>query len=114
MSIFSRFFGDKDRKRESEELVRDSEAGSAESESPLSLQILFSDPCSFDVPELEKALRAFHKSMAQGSWKLEGELSDAERHVSLASWGKHGRIQCAYACRSRRGLHRTCPLSTGP
>jgi hypothetical protein len=84
MSIYNRFFGN----RESEDAPDDLVAGPRRDDSP-ALQVLFADGIRFDPAAVTQAIRAYHPSMAKGRCEVAGELNQDGKLFGLAGWGEH-------------------------
>jgi hypothetical protein len=56
---------------------------------PLTLQVLFAEPRSFETKELTRDLRTFDRSMDCGRCEVEDQLAKEGKLFGLAGWDKH-------------------------
>src|SRR5215471_16273140 len=85
MSIFSRFFGESD----ADEPARGKLIANSNIENPLSLQVLFPEPCELDSARLTGAFKAYHRSMSGVRCEIDPALSREGKVFGLLGWGKH-------------------------
>lgn len=85
MSIFSRFFGKSD--------ADDSGVGQLVAnpaiEHPLSLQVLFPEPCVVESERLVEAFKSYHRSMSRVRCEVDPTLSQDGTVFGMIGWGKH-------------------------
>ena len=85
MSVFSRFFGKSD--------TDDSGDGklfaNPKIEHPLSLQVLFPEPCPLDSDRLADAFRSYHPSMSRVRCEIDPALNREGKVFGMVGWGKH-------------------------
>jgi hypothetical protein len=85
MSVFSRFFGKSD----------DDDSGAGELvanpniEHPLSLQVLFPEPCPLDSEGLAEVFRLYHPSMSRARCEIDPTLNREGKMFGMVGWGKH-------------------------
>jgi hypothetical protein len=84
MSIYTRFFGN----RESDDGPDDLVAGPKAEDAP-ALQVLFADSVQLDPVAVSKAMRAYHPSMAKARCEVAADLHQGGKIFGLAGWGEH-------------------------
>ena len=85
MSVFSRFFG----KSDADDSGDGQLIANPKIEHPLSLQVLFSEPCLLDSDRLAAAFRAYHSSMARVRCEIDAALNRDGKVFGMIGWGKH-------------------------
>lgn len=83
MSIISRFFGKRASAADSGLLAN------KYIESPLSLQVLFSDTFNLDAVALAKRLRTYHPQLALANVELDEESCRQGTPMGMIGWGEH-------------------------
>ena len=85
MSVLSRFFG----KSGADDSGDGQLVANPKIEHPLSLQVLFSEPCLLDADPLVAAFRAYHSSMAKVRCEIDPALNREGKMFGMIGWGKH-------------------------
>ena len=85
MSLFSRFFG----KSAADDSGDGQLVANQKIKRPLSLQVLFSEPCLLDSDRLAAAFRAYHSSMARVRCEIDPELNREGKVFGMVGWGNH-------------------------
>ncbi|MCP4597573.1 DUF4261 domain-containing protein [Neptuniibacter sp.] len=83
MSILSRFFGKQEAESDSNLILND------QIESPLSLQVLFSNSFAFNSSSFESKFRSYHPSLSEAKIELDEELKQQGSLIGLIGWGEH-------------------------
>jgi Domain of unknown function (DUF4261) len=85
MSIFSRFFG----KSDADDSGDGQLVANPKIKHPLSLQVLFSEPCILDSDRLATAFRSYHSSMVRVRCEIDPALNREGKMFGMIGWGKH-------------------------
>lgn len=85
MSIFSRFFG----KLEADNFGDRQLVANPKIKHPLSLQVLFLEPCPLNLNRLADAFRAYHPSMSRVCCEIDTTLNHEGTVFGMIGWGKH-------------------------
>ncbi len=85
MSVFSRFFG----KSDADDSGDGQLVANPKIEHPLSLQVLFPEPCPLDSDRLAEAFRSYHRSMSGVRCEIDAALSREGKVFGMVGWGKH-------------------------
>lgn len=85
MSIFSRFFG----KSDADDSGNGQLVANPKIERPLSLQVLFPEPCQLAPDSLADTYRAYHFSMSRVRCEIDPTLNREGKVFGMAGWGKH-------------------------
>jgi len=83
MSIFSRFFGNKESSDEVGLVANEQTDGA------LSLQVLFDNNLDFDFNDLEAQFRAYHKSLKKAEIEIDEASNTQGTPFGLIGWGQH-------------------------
>lgn len=85
MSLFLRFFGKSDAGDSGDgQLVANPKI-----EDPLSLQVLFPEPCPLDSEHLTEVFRSYHPTMSRVRCEIDPALNRKGNAFGMAGWGKH-------------------------
>ena len=85
MSVFSRFFG----KSDADDSGDGQLVANPKIEHPLSLQVLFPEPCPLAPDRLADAFRAYHPSMSRVRCEIDPTLNREGKVFGMVGWGKH-------------------------
>lgn len=85
MSLFSRFFG----KSDADDSGDGQLVANPKIEHPLSLQVLFPEPCPLDPHRLVKAFKSYHPSMSKVRCEIDPALNREGKVFGMVGWEKH-------------------------
>ena len=85
MSVFSRFFG----KSDADDSGDGQLLANPRIEHPLSLQVLFPEPCPLDPDRLVEAFRSYHPSMSGVRCEIDPALNREGKVFGMVGWEKH-------------------------
>lgn len=85
MSVFSRFFG----KSDADDFSDGQLVANPKIERPLSLQVLFPEPCPLDSDRLAESFRSYHPSMSRVRCEIDPALTREGKMFGMVGWEKH-------------------------